>query len=104
MECTGSFQGDHSPPSPKGHREKQSFGARKAPSYQSADHNNFFKMEAWILGFSCLQGLNQISNVIGSLQGQNTTAEAMGPRGVGQRFSTLAARHHQLGNLTNTHP
>lgn len=28
-------------------------------------------MEAWILGLSCLQGLNQISNVTGSLWGQN---------------------------------
>lgn len=48
---------------------------RKEPSYQSANHKNFIKMEAWILGLSCLQCLNQISNMLSSLWGQNKQSQ-----------------------------
>ena len=59
-------------------------------------------MEAWILGLSCFQRLNQISNMLGSLKEQNTMSKAVYKRGVGQRFSTVAAHEHQLGDLKNT--
>lgn len=67
----GGSQGGHRTPLRNTRPEARFQKPGKEPSYQPANHKDFFKMEVWILGLSCLQCLNQVSNMIGSLWGQN---------------------------------